>query len=641
MMKNLKRAVSILLTFMMLFGTFGAMSVGAGAVTNTEKQIYISDSGDDTNGDGTNEKPYKTINKAIGDLSSTGGKIILEGDVTISSNTYTCSTHSMPITITSAPKMEAKLVLNKNIKLGGPMTFENINIETDKKTDGVNYNERYIYANGNPLLMGEGINTIGLLNISGGKGGSNGTNINVEIKSGKYYRVYAVDVYGGTFSGNVNLAIGGSTVVSDGLYIGGSINASVDSSVTGTTNVNVNNGSINNIYIGAANGKTSTFEGNVTIDINGGAISGMIGTKSGATGTTAYKDDAKCYIDFSNFKQTFAHESYAYENWEAAVASLNDKEDYKITKRNDDLAVFAGYQVSLTEKVEGYYNIRFLSVLQGDKHTKAGYNITARYSDKSKTFTAPATAVYTSIVASTATGEMVNVKASDLGGDYILALTITDIPEAVGAVEFEVTPYTNSGAGETVTFTHDPEKQQNGVIINDVFKGAESKITSIMGQGNQYENASPTDNGQKYYVSTNEASNSSAEKGTKENPFTTIDEVNNAAILECSIVLFERGCEWRMNSYTQSDDAAFLMLKTGVKYSSYGDTTKPKPIINGSPVDAGGASNATKWTETTTKNVWVYEKQYYGMKDYGDINGYLMDDIGNVIFNDGAVYGER
>ncbi|MBE6633234.1 MAG: hypothetical protein E7620_02700 [Ruminococcaceae bacterium] len=94
-----------------------------------------------------------------------------------------------------------------------------------------------------------------------------------------------------------------------------------------------------------------------------------------------------------------------------------------------------------TEAVDNKQSIRFLSVLQSLEGSAAGFEVTAKYLEggveKTKSWTVNTTHVYSSINA-TENGSVKTVTAADLGGTYICALSVDNVPTNIGEIEFSV-----------------------------------------------------------------------------------------------------------------------------------------------------------------------------------------------------------
>ena len=88
------------------------------------------------------------------------------------------------------------------------------------------------------------------------------------------------------------------------------------------------------------------------------------------------------------------------------------------------------------------------------KYADARFNVTATYTENgstyTKTFLTPQKCVaYSSILEYTEQG-IKEWEAGDLGGNYLIALNVTDIPKSVGTVQFHVEIYCKSSGGGAV-----------------------------------------------------------------------------------------------------------------------------------------------------------------------------------------------
>ena len=115
-----------------------------------------------------------------------------------------------------------------------------------------------------------------------------------------------------------------------------------------------------------------------------------------------------------------------------------------------------------------------------------------------------------------------------------------------------------------------------------------------------------------YYVSSTDGSDSNSGKSPA-SAWKTLLNVNDKKFKSGDVILFKRGDIFRGG----------IKAQTGVTYSSYGEGEKPR--IYGSPENGTGVE---KWTlmEGTT-NIWVFYKE--------------LNDVGQIIFNDGASWAER
>lgn len=109
---------------------------------------------------------------------------------------------------------------------------------------------------------------------------------------------------------------------------------------------------------------------------------------------------------------------------------------------------YVGYQTSAVS--EGKYSVRFVAFINYlDNVASVGFIIRAQYTKDAapvdKTVTQYCSYVYTSILAAG-----VPVTAESLGGNYVYALHIDNIPENVGEITFTVTPYYRVGESEII-----------------------------------------------------------------------------------------------------------------------------------------------------------------------------------------------
>lgn len=90
---------------------------------------------------------------------------------------------------------------------------------------------------------------------------------------------------------------------------------------------------------------------------------------------------------------------------------------------------------------DGEYAVRFVGTVNTTEYEKVGFEVVASYLEngvaKERTFTVDTCEVYTSILASNGNG-VYSVTAKELGGKYLIALSITGIPASLGEVTFSV-----------------------------------------------------------------------------------------------------------------------------------------------------------------------------------------------------------
>lgn len=101
------------------------------------------------------------------------------------------------------------------------------------------------------------------------------------------------------------------------------------------------------------------------------------------------------------------------------------------------------------------FAVRFLAAIDSTKYVDARFNVIATYTENestyTKTFLTPQKCVaYTSILEYTEQG-IQKWEADDLGGNYLIALNVVDIPKSVGTVNFQVEMYCKNSTGGIVT----------------------------------------------------------------------------------------------------------------------------------------------------------------------------------------------
>lgn len=88
------------------------------------------------------------------------------------------------------------------------------------------------------------------------------------------------------------------------------------------------------------------------------------------------------------------------------------------------------------------YDIRFIGTVGSTEHSAVGFEILAVYDNGSRRFCRESSTVYTSLLGVSENGITEKVTVEDMGGTYLVALTVTGIPRSVGSVSFRVRPYT-------------------------------------------------------------------------------------------------------------------------------------------------------------------------------------------------------
>ena len=129
----------------------------------------------------------------------------------------------------------------------------------------------------------------------------------------------------------------------------------------------------------------------------------------------------------------------------------------------ENAPIFAGTQIR--ENAETY-DARFAATIDSLDYTNIGFKISATFEGGAKEWNVDCTKVYNALTA-IENGVTVNVTADQFEGIYIYALTVSGVPNSVGAVTFTVTPYAQKGEntinGNTYTVVCTPSA--NGVVV--------------------------------------------------------------------------------------------------------------------------------------------------------------------------------
>ena len=139
--------------------------------------------------------------------------------------------------------------------------------------------------------------------------------------------------------------------------------------------------------------------------------------------------------------------------------------DLMLEAREVDLNGTEVVGMQYTESDGSTQSIRFLASLHSLDFSKAGFKIEAKYMEtdsetqesvlKTKTWDVTSDIVYTAIEAEDdATGTVETVTANELGGTYLIAIAINDVPTTIGQIDFYVKAVVGESIeSEQVTFT--------------------------------------------------------------------------------------------------------------------------------------------------------------------------------------------
>ena len=127
-------------------------------------------------------------------------------------------------------------------------------------------------------------------------------------------------------------------------------------------------------------------------------------------------------------------------------------------------------QYSTPDENDNVQNIRILGTVNARNHAEIGYNVTVSWKEGNETVTKELGDVkceylYFSINAKEG-GDMVSKTASDLGGNYIFALTLKNVPTNKGEITIKATPYIkHTASSEPVYGTTGTAVYNNGAPV--------------------------------------------------------------------------------------------------------------------------------------------------------------------------------
>lgn len=411
-MKHLKRILSVLLLISLI--PLLPLTVGAdeesGSAT-APQTVYVSAEGnDETAAIGDRTKPYADFLTAYGELTATGGTVVLLNDVTVDLTTpeYTAVSAAHRFKLPASDKAIAicglkqidekysKLTFKNTTgvcaELQGDVTFYDLTIGFTTDKSGANL---WLAANGYNLTIGFNF-TLAMTNakgniVGGAQGTVDGASIvpmntkygpTIKIFSGVWDRIRANSFVNVALKENCNLFLYGGSFAS----------------------VNM----LQNKNHTACNGATvHYFGGTIT------QISGLVPT--GKTSTLILYNGAELGVTPSS----------AFTTTTTATAPL-PAPDYALN--------FYGTQV--TTPNEGKYSVRFVGTLNSLDYSAVGLLIRTENAE----YGGCCEKVYTSIL-----GNFERYTAEQLGGNYIFTWTIQNIPENAGSVTFTVTPFLATG----------------------------------------------------------------------------------------------------------------------------------------------------------------------------------------------------
>ncbi len=241
------------------------------------RDVYVSDTGSDTNGGTGASDAYKTLKKAADTVASDGGNIIVAGKLTLDGETILPDSKEK-LSITGDGN--AVVALNGKLQIGTDTTFDNISFE----------GEGVVFANGHVLTMESAVKGDGNLGVSAsaisGKSSSGGQ---VILKGGEYHYASAGSIGGLLYSGD-GIITGAESVSNTLVSVEGAkvafLYVSGGNDISGSCVVSISSGEITTGVYGIFNTNTAKLSGTAVVEIVGGTINGKIeAVASPASGT--------------------------------------------------------------------------------------------------------------------------------------------------------------------------------------------------------------------------------------------------------------------------------------------------------------------------------------------------------------------
>ena len=132
-------------------------------------------------------------------------------------------------------------------------------------------------------------------------------------------------------------------------------------------------------------------------------------------------------------------------------------DDLRVESTVGDLRM-VGVQVSTetaNNAADTTFDMRFIAAVDSDVYSKAGFNVTAKASGsgEEKSWRLETGTVYSAIVAKDG-NTTATYTAKQLGGKYLIALTVQNIPKSEGTVDFTVQAFTYAANGHGVFYSN-------------------------------------------------------------------------------------------------------------------------------------------------------------------------------------------
>lgn len=418
---SLKLRISAIFVLLCMLFSFTSLSMLADdrvdKVTDTAKNVYVSGSvGNDVTGSGSEEKPYATFEAAYNSILQTGGSIV------IMDNANAFKEH----------KATAKILNKCN---GAVYVYGLPDEKGNYPTLDMSRTQEYTDRGSTVLYLGTDTvfyditlsQSAGALWIAAAFHDLTvGFNVTTVTASGEYafltggYQANGVTANAATDKGCKITVCSGRFAE---CYLG---NYALDNAnvVTDNSEFNIYGGTVSKIC-GYRDGDDS-FNASITVNVYGGQINNGVGfgaLSEGKSGVVNLYNGVTASLSGASAKNTDA--AYCGE-----LNRLNGK-----INAPEYAFGYCGVQNSDVD-AEDKYNVRFLGTVASLGFDNVGFEIFANGNE----YSTLCKKVYTSVLGSE-DGEECEYTAKELGGRYIFAVAIKDIPVLVGDAIFKVTPF--------------------------------------------------------------------------------------------------------------------------------------------------------------------------------------------------------
>ncbi|MBE6641086.1 MAG: hypothetical protein E7619_05815 [Ruminococcaceae bacterium] len=289
----MKKLLAVLLATLTVFAVFPvALSQEITAVTTDNVAYLDAANGNDTTAAlNDKSKPYATFKAAYNALAPGGGKLLFTAPYNVEQLSITgLKEHHGEIVITADGNYDNYWFMaaydtavgyyrQYTVKFAGPVTIENIAlVESGKTTKAPSLAAEYIFANFNPLTIGNGVKCYSSKPVEGAS---------IAVKP----TVSAVTEY--TTSTGTGISINGGALSIKVNSIGSTDSPTYAhrlNQIKRDTCVTVNSGAWRAVVGGARHdiATTTAYNGNYRLYINGGNILGVIGANWGINDTTPH-----------------------------------------------------------------------------------------------------------------------------------------------------------------------------------------------------------------------------------------------------------------------------------------------------------------------------------------------------------------